>query len=293
MLTNDIKQLPEGSGCYAALLTRQGLMESDLWVHAFAEELWLECPPCAVDKVLSTLRKHIVSEVVKLDELTESCGILSLQGPKAGEVMERTLDVSLAGMQPLEHRSLARNGASWIVVLRDRTGRGGYDLWLPQPDLADLWRRWTGSEGVRAAGLRALDLARIEAGIPWYGTDMDDRTLPMEIGLHSAISMKKGCYRGQEIVARVIHRGHLDRSLGGIAIDYSMLPSHGAEVRAQGAKIGTVTSAAHSPQLEKPLALAVLKLPYLEPGTPVEIDYGDGFRPGRVVSLPVKTSTEY
>jgi folate-binding protein YgfZ len=181
MLTNDIKNLAIGSGCYAALLTRQGLMESDLWVYACAEELWLECPPCAGQQVLASLRKHIVSDAV----------------------------------------------------------------------------------------------------------DLADRTLPMEMGLDAAINMKKGCYLGQEIVARITLRGHLERRLAGIVADRVEPPAAGTEVHVQGSKIGTVTSAILSPRLRKPLALAVIKTAFLQPGTPVELACGEGKCRGEVVQLPL------
>jgi aminomethyltransferase len=285
MLANDIKSLETGAGCYAALLTRQGKMESDLWVYAFANELWLECPPCATELVLETLNRHIVSDVVKID--AETLGVLSLQGPKAGEIMERAAGITLSSLGPLHHRTVEGKTDKWVVVRRDRTGFGGYDLWLPRADLSDVWHRWIETERVQPAGLWALDWARTEAGIPWYGADMDDKTLPMEMGLDAAISMSKGCYRGQEIVARVIHRGHLDRRLAGIVIDSEEPPSRGTEVRSQGAKIGEVTSAVHSPRLGRPLALAVLKTDFLRPGTLVEVAFGESHRPGKVIALPL------
>ncbi|MBZ5496193.1 MAG: aminomethyltransferase family protein [Acidobacteriia bacterium] len=288
MLTHNIKDLGMGTGCYAALLTRQGLMESDLWVYAFADELWLECPPCGVDRALATLAKHIVSDVVSLDDITDAFGILSLQGPKAGKIMETAAGVSLSTLRPLEHRTIERERGNWVVVNRDRSGSGGYDLWLPCADLPGVWNQWTEVERVQPVGLRALNWARTEAGIPWYGSDMDDRSLPVEMGLDAAISMNKGCYRGQEIVARIAHRGRLDRRLGGVVVDNHEPPARGAEVRSEGVRIGEVCSAVPSPRLGKPLALAVIKTAFLRPGTPVEVDSGHGYLPGTVVALPIK-----
>jgi len=287
MLTNDIKNLPIGSGCYAALLTRQGLMESDLWVYACAEELWLECPACAGQQVLASLRKHIVSDAVDVDDHTESASILSIQGPKAGDVVERTLEIPAPPPGMFEHRLLETFAGSLRIVRRDRTGCGGFDLWLPRERVADIWRRFTKNEGVLAAGLQALNWSRTEAGIPWYGADMDARTLPMEMGLDAAINMRKGCYRGQEIVARITLRGHLERRLAGIVADRDEPPAAGTEVRAQGSKIGAVTSAILSPRLRKPLALAIIKTAFLQPGTPVELACGEGNCRGEVVQLPL------
>ena len=287
MLTNDVRKLGPGSGCYAALLTRQGHMESDLWIYAFADEYWLECPPGTTARVLATLQKHIVSDKVDLEDFTDRYGVLSLQGTQSAQIMERTVETSLTMLRPFDHLTISGREGSRIVVRQDRTGRAGYDLWLPRAALQEVWRRLVESERVRPAGITALNWIRTEAGIPWYGIDMDDRTLPMEVGLESAISMTKGCYRGQEIVARVTHRGHLDRGLGGIVIEATELPAKGAEVRSQGTKIGEVTSAIRSPRLGRPLALAVLKKTFLEPATPLEVDCGGVFRSGSVVSLPL------
>lgn len=201
--------------------------------------------------------------------------------------MERTLDAALSGIRPLEHQTFQRGADAWIVVHRDRTGCDGYDLWLPRADLQEIWRLWVDVGRAQPVGLRAWDWSRTEAGIPWYGVDMDDKTLPMEMGLDSALSTTKGCYRGQEIVARITHRGHLDRRLGGLLVESSKPPIKGAEVRSQGSKIGEVTSATESPRLGKPLALAVLRTAFLEPGTSVEVECAAGFRPGTVVALPL------
>ncbi len=109
----------------------------------------------------------------------------------------------------------------------------------------------------------------------------------MEFGLDSAISMTKGCYRGQEIVARVVHRGHLDRRLGAVAIDNTQVPERGAEVRADGAKIGEITSAILSPRVGRPLALAILKTDYLRSGNAVEVLYGEVAHRAEIVTLPL------
>ncbi len=288
MLTNDITRVAPGVGCYAALLNRQGMMESDLWVHVFETDVWLECPPSAAARVRETLSRHVVSDIVSLESMDGILGILSLQGPRAREFMEITLDAKLQELSPLGHQTVMRGAGTWIVVRRDRTGFDGFDLWLPLTELQAVWRRWAEFEGVRAAGLTALNWSRIEAGIPWYGIDMDEKSLPMEMGLDAAISMSKGCYRGQEIVARIRHRGHLDRRLGGISLDSPSPPIKGAEVRSLGIKIGEVTSAALSPRLGKPLALAVVKTACLQPGTPVEVDCDGYLRAGTIVALPLQ-----
>jgi folate-binding protein YgfZ len=287
MLTNNIRILAAGTGCHAALLTRQGLMESDLWVYAFDDELWLECPPCATGRIIATLRKHIVSERVVLDDIGRDWGVISIQGPASARMIESVSGAKVERLRSLEHLAFERSFRKCIAVHRDRTGSGGYDLWCPQECIADIWHDFNAQGSQKAVGMKALDWARTEAGIPWYGIDMDERTLPLEMGLDAAISLDKGCYRGQEIIARITYRGRFHRRLAGIAIERDSLPARGTEVYHQGARIGAITSASFSPSLGRPLALAILKTAFSQPGTAVEVDSG----PGKIVSLPLPEST--
>ncbi len=288
MLSNDIKNLPTGKGCYAALLTHQGRIESDLHVYHEPDTFMLECPAAGTAHVLTTLNRFIVADDVVVEDITAATCILSLQGPDSRRVMERTLSCSLEGMEPLEHRAIPREPGDWMVVRRDRVGMDGFDLWLPSAAASGLWTQWVEVEGIARVGLRALDWLRTEAGIPWYGVDMDERNLPQEVGLSSAISLTKGCYRGQEIVARVHYRGHLDRRLGAVAVESDELPPRGAGILSGGSRIGEVSSAVSSPRLGRPLALGILKTEFLQDDTPVEVAYGAATRPGKVVSLPIR-----
>ncbi len=287
MLSNDIKSLGPGNGCYAALLSHQGRMESDVFVYAAPEELWLECSPAGRSRLIESLNRFIVSDDVLVEDWTRKLSIVSVQGPRAAEAAGKTTGVSLEPMALLDHRSVKGIPDPCFLVRRDRTGCGGFDIWASPEDAAAMWQRWVGEERLRPVGHQALDWLRTEAGIPWFGVDMDDRRLPMEMGLTSALSYTKGCYRGQEIVARVTHRGRLDRGFGGIALGTSDPPPAGAEIRADGARIGEVTSATFSPALGSVLALGILKLEFLQPDQPVEVLDRDTAVPGRVVGLPL------
>ncbi len=287
MLSNNIKGLGPGAGCYATLLTRQGKMESDLYLYAFPEEMWMECPPAGSGQVLETLGRHIVGDVVQIDDWSDRLAVLSLQGPQSRSKMESSTGSVLTGLPPLSHITLPKATGDWVIIHRDRTGCDGYDLWLPVEDAAEVWARWLDSDGIRPVGHEALNWLRTEAGIPWFGVDMDARHLPMEFGLDSAISLTKGCYRGQEIVARVVHRGHLDRHLAGIAFRSGKTPPRGTDVHVKGTNVGEITSVTFSPRLDCPLALAILKSEFLMPGTAVETICDYAICPGEVVALPV------
>lgn len=285
LLSNDIMKLVPGTGCYATLLTHQGRMESDLYVYAFEDEFLLECPPSGHERVLQSLNRSIVSDKVEIEDTAGRYGKLSVQGPlsavRAGNEIRQPLD----GLSPLEHRTSA--SGALMVIRRDRTGCGGYDLRVPVADIPVLWARLCERERLLPVGHRALDWLRTEAGIPWFGIDMDGHNLPMEMGLDAAISLTKGCYRGQEIVARVTYRGRLDRRLGGVTVRHIEPPKRGCGVFASGIRIGEITSAILSPRLRRPLALALLKSSFLSSGTAVEIDYGTVSYPGEVVTLPL------
>ncbi len=287
LLSNDIKNLKTGSGCYATLLTHQGRMESDLYVYARAEELLLECSPAGRERLLQSLNKYIVSDVVTVEDVSAALSIVSLQGPGSAEVLQQIVDAPVGELAPLENRAVGRPPGALMVVRRDRTGLGGYDLWLTSGNAPEAWKTLSKDGQARPAGHQALNWLRTEAGIPWFGVDMDERTLPMEMGLTSAISLTKGCYRGQEIVARVTYRGHLDKKLGAVSIDHPEEPAKGSKVLGANEVIGEVTSAVVSPRLGRPLALAVLKSTFLTPGTRVEVAYGDKTHLGEVVTVPL------
>jgi folate-binding protein YgfZ len=287
MLSNDIKSLRPGQGCYATLLTHQGRMESDAYVYVTEQEIWLECSPTAVQRVEQTLNRFIVSDDVTVEDHTDVIALLSLQGPVSAALADRTAGTLVSGLDALQHCRVGPAPESWTVVRRDRTGGGGFDFWVASSAAAQLWHRWVVGDGIAPVGHDALNRLRTEAGIPWFGVDMDDRRLPMEMGLTSAISLSKGCYRGQEIVARVTHRGRLDRAFGAVAIGSGAVPDPGSEIRCGGKRAGEVTSAAHSPVLGSALALAVLSSEYLKPGTEVEVANGGSWLAGRVISLPL------
>ncbi len=288
MTSNDIRNLKPGTGCHALLLTHQGRIESDLYIHAMHDSLLIESALEGKDRTFATLGKYIVADDVKIEDQTEQFSILCLQGPRSRELMEHTIRISLAGLEELGHQILRHNAREWIVVHHDRTGCDGYELWLPSEEAVGVWSGWIEADKILPAGHQALNWLRTEAGIPWYGLDMDDRNLPAEVGLSSAISLTKGCYRGQEIVARIHYRGHLDRGLAAVAQRQGGVPDSGAEIWAQGEKIGTVTSAILSPRLQLPLALCILKSQFLTPGTPVEVAQGEVLFPGEVVALPLR-----
>jgi folate-binding protein YgfZ len=155
-----------------------------------------------------------------------------------------------------------------------------------------LWTRLV-EAGIAPVGEEAVETLRIEAGIPKYGVDMDETTIPLECGLESShISHTKGCYVGQEIIARIVARGHTNRALTGLVLNGSELPHKGDKVfPTEGEadrEIGWVTSACHSPLLGHGIALAYLRHEFRAPGSHVRVDRGDGVVTAHCTGLPFR-----
>jgi aminomethyltransferase len=146
--------------------------------------------------------------------------------------------------------------------------------------------------GMRLAGYRVLETRRIEAGIPLLGVDMDESHMLLETGLDDAVSFNKGCYIGHEYVARLAHRGHLNRKLVGLKLIGDALPSPGDDIMGDGRYVGQVTSATYSPRLGIPIAMGYVHRDFFEPGTEVAIRIGDSVAPARVANLPFLSRNE-
>jgi folate-binding protein YgfZ len=291
LLTNDIASLSAGQGCYAAYLTAQGRMIADLHVYELGDLMLLTMDRGVKDAVLAKLDQFVFTEDVKLGDVSDSFAQWAVVGPRAAATLAVVLDgVSMEQLQALaDHGNVraSRAGTPIVVAATADTGVGGFDVFLDRAGSAAL------TAALEAAGAVAIDPAtadvlRIEAGIPLFHRDMDEETIPLEAGIEKgAISFTKGCYVGQEVIIRVLHRGHgrVARRLVGLLGEDGSVPAAGAAIAVGDRTIGTVTSAALSPALGRPVALGYVQRDFLEPETVVSIDG----HPARVVSLPFVT----
>jgi folate-binding protein YgfZ len=172
---------------------------------------------------------------------------------------------------------------------RSHIGELGYQLLTPPAALPDVWNAlWTHREAceARAVGLEMLDTARIEAGIPVYGRDMTQETIPVEANLEAALSYTKGCYIGQEVIARIEARGHVNRKLAGLLLSGERLPEPGAKIVSPQREVGWITSATYSPARQQNIALGYVRREVLTPGTPLEVHTQDSTLHATVTALP-------
>jgi folate-binding protein YgfZ len=299
ILTNDIAALASGTGCYAAMLTAQGRMISDMRVLELGDAILLDLPSHTAAPIRDRLEQFIFSEDVAVADMTASLRQVGVYGPQASTVLAATLDrLRLAGEPApgaawLDQLPLNGNGR-WdvrgtpaIVARTDDYGVEGFDVFVDQTAAGEFTKTLIDAGAMRV-GEEAADVCRIEAGRPAFGQDMDEDTIPLEAGIEDrAISHSKGCYVGQEIIIRVLHRGHgrVARRLVGFDTDGLVAP--GDRVYAGERDIGFVTSVAHSQALDRPIALGYVHRDFVAPGTNVSVAAAAGAPvAARVAALP-------
>jgi len=287
LLTNDIVALGPGQGCYTAYLTAQGRMIADLWVYELGDVMLLRVLRDVKPTVLSKLDQFIFSEDVQLGDVTDTFMALAIVGPRSAACLSSALEIPEETLTRLaEHGNLRASflGQSAIVLRVADLGEPGFDVLIEsiafEPLRAALHR--AGGHDIDAITVETL---RVEAGVPKFHQDMDDETIPLEAGIEGrAISLTKGCYVGQEVIIRVLHRGHgrVARKLVGLRKTGDVTFKRGAVVQAAGREIGEVTSAAWSPALQQAIALAYVHRDFVAPGTPVTVEGMDA----EVAALP-------
>jgi folate-binding protein YgfZ len=267
MLSNDVVRLVPGQGCRAALLDVKGHVQSLMRALATADAIHLEMPQDRLSLVLGFLNHHKVAAPVRFRPADEA--VLALVGPKAPEVLARA-GAAPPPPTPESHASAVIGGRDVLLVTAGDLPARGLCLHLAReggPDVAAALL----DAGATSLEAGALDALRIEEGRAWFGPDVTDENLLHETGQEPEYaSFTKGCYVGQEVVARLAARGgHVNKALRGLRLE---APTNaGAAVRAESAVVGRVTTAAVSPRLG-PIAMAYVHRSHFEPGTRLEVE---------------------
>ena len=292
-VTADLRPLVDGQGAYAATLTPTGKMVADLRIYAVGETFLLVTPPGAARAVIDHLNHFRVADRVVFTDLSERVASLLVQGPASAAVVEAALGgplppaatlanltrrVDLPGGEPVEVR-LCRHSA---------TGEDGFEILCPTPRVVALYDHLLDvgrPMGLRPAGFRALDSLRVEAGIPWFGVDMDTTINPLEARLTHAVSLNKGCYTGQEVIARATYIGHVNRLLVGLVFPEGAFGvAVGDPIRFADKEVGRITSLVDGPTVGRTIALAMVRREAAEPSTRVVV--GTRPAPGGAVPRP-------
>lgn len=275
LLTNDIQALQPGTGCYAAWLSPQGRMLTDMHVLEQDGTILLDVPAETAGATLQRLDQCLFSEDVRLESMADTLTGVWLHGPKAAAVLETVLEEAhgLAGWDDYRHRTLEFQGEPATVVRIDQLGVPGYCVYLARGRDAAFVEALERSGAVSVAH-QVLEAARIEAGYPVFGIDMTGDTIPLEAGIEErAISFTKGCYVGQEVVIRILHRGHGRVARRLVKLRPARRVERGARLHAGDREIGFVTSAAESP-FSGPIALGYVHRDFVAAGTRVQVGMG-------------------
>jgi folate-binding protein YgfZ len=320
-VTNDVKRLRAGEGCYAALVTAKGKMVCDLNIFCLQDELLLDFEPGLTQSVTERLEKYIVADDAQVVDVSPLYGLLSVQGPKAEEVVRalglfaelpakafdsvKSSDATLGEIYLMNQPRLCSGsrrreeadekdqpGPIRLLTSAATNSQFGFDLFVPTTALgavADKLIAAARTAGGRAGGWTAFETARIEAGIPRFGADMDETNLPLECGLEArAVSYNKGCYIGQEVLNRVHSIGHVNRHLVGLRLadDLQTLPARGEKLFHAGKEVGHVTSAVASPALKANLALGYVRREANQRGNELTLRLAGRETRARLVALP-------
>jgi folate-binding protein YgfZ len=257
LVTNDVAGAPPDRAVYALLLTPKGKLLADLRVHRRDGELLLESDAAAHANVTDTLRKFVPPIFARFESDT-TLGVVGVYGPQSRVLLESLLETPLAQDAP-EHASatVPVDGASARVVRTRWAGVDGWDVVAAHDTLAAVRARLE-DRAVAPLAPEALEVLRIEAGSPRWGAELTEDVIPLEAGLReSAISETKGCYTGQEVIIRILHRGHVNWHLRGMLLGDAPLPERDTPLLSgeDGRKLGRITSACASPALCQTIAL--------------------------------------
>jgi folate-binding protein YgfZ len=273
LVTNDVKALEEGAWMNAAFPNVQGRMIAPARVLRLGPDRFLFDTEAATrERVLKTLERFTLAGDFRVKDTTAETALVTMQGAGAAEVVRAALgeDAAVTARGSV-HAGTQWDGQELYVIRATHTAEDGFDLIVGAAGAASLWEALVAA-GARPVGLEALEVLRVEAGLARYGLDMDETNVVLEAVPDEAVSFTKGCYIGQEIIARIHWRGHVAKRLAGLAFAGRTASVRGDKVvTADGQTIGRLTSVAFSPALGRTVALGYVKYDYLTPGTELRV----------------------
>lgn len=272
LITNDIAKLEENKWMFAAFPNAQGRLIAMVRVLKKDGKFLFDTGAVTREKVFENLFRFTFAGDFIVQDLSDDFGVLSVQGEKSGEMIEQ-----ISGRKLNEENEIAEfnfNGENILMIQSNHLSKNGFDLFVPKAVLEDLTKEFENQSAVKI-GDEAFETLRIEQGTPRYGVDMDETNVVLETGIDSAVNFNKGCYIGQEIIARIHFRGHVAKKLTGLIFeDENAEINHGDEIKTLDDKnAGKLTSVIFSPKLGKKIALGYVRYAFLEKGT--ELKVGD------------------
>jgi folate-binding protein YgfZ len=291
VLTSNVRDLAAGQGTIGLLLNAQGHIQAELETLALEDRLLIFGHAYLQEKTFATLDKFIIMDDATLADETAASGTFAIEGPAAPAILTELTGVEIESLGSYGHAAAEIRTPAGPVPCRlihhSLFGSSGAEVLLSRDHLQAAWQ--SAGTAVRAdgggpVGYRALNALRLEAGIPWFGTDFDERQIPHEAALERThISYTKGCYTGQEIVERVRSRGQVNRRLTGLIFSGAEPPPAGAPLTVADAEAGYVTSSEFSARAGKPIGMGYLRREHTQPGTRLQC----GNLEAQVIELPL------
>jgi tRNA-modifying protein YgfZ len=273
MVTNDVARLEAGAWFEAAFPNPQGRLLAHARVFRRGDAFLFDTEAATRAVMLKHLERFTLAGDFRVRDLTEETRLLSVQGLRAAGVVRRVLGAEAAGVPRARLTPAAFGGGEVTIARATHTGEDGFDLFVGVEQAGALWDALAAG-GARPVGRDALEVLRVEAGLPRYGVDATEQNVVIEVvDEEAAVSYTKGCYVGQEIIARIHWRGHVAKKLTGLLLEGDAAVPPGARLRAaaDGREAGRVTSVARSPRTGRKVALAVVKHDFLQAGTELKV----------------------
>ncbi|HEU0252758.1 MAG TPA: glycine cleavage T C-terminal barrel domain-containing protein [Pyrinomonadaceae bacterium] len=267
LITNDMKTLAENRWMPAAFPTVQGRLIGAVRMARTGDSFLIDTDAESHKAILKTVSRFTLAGDFKVTDLTAATAMLTVQGQRAREVVEKVFPISVSELPRDGVVELEWKGKPVTIIRATHTAEDGFDIVLDSAHVPEL-RQALNDAGALAVDEGTFEILRVEAGIPRYGRDMDESNVVIETNLDDAVSFTKGCYVGQEIIVRIKHRGHVAKKLTGLRFETDQTSEAGVVIRStDGKEIGRVTSAVFSPKLNATIALGYVRFEYLSPGT--------------------------
>jgi folate-binding protein YgfZ len=293
LITNDMKTLTVNSWMPAVFPNVQGRLLAAVRIIHREDGFLIDTENATRDTVVKLLERFTLAGDFRLADLTQDTTLLSIQGAKAPEIMAAIFGETLASPGRDAVARVDWQGEQVTIIRATHTAEDGFDLFVSTID-AETLRDAFIKAGAQPIGDDTVETLRLEAGIARYGIDMDETNVVTETNLDDAVSFTKGCYIGQEIIARIKYRGHVAKKLAGLSFEGEVSLESGAKIFSVDDKeIGRVTSVAFSPLLARTIALGYVKYDYLESGTSVRVVSSEKELLAKVTGLPFVRGSWY
>jgi folate-binding protein YgfZ len=293
LTTNHLKDLKAGQGAETVMCTNKGRIIDDLFVYADEDHYILVTSPGMGGTIKETIEKLRFRDDVTLEDVTATTAMLTIYGPEAARFLGWAAHAEIKGVDPNHWRSVAIEGTKAMAARVMGIGGGGFNLIMEAEDASALWRglfKEGETYGVNPMGAEAYELLRVEFGVPAFGRELTEDFNPLETRLNDAIHWAKGCYTGQEVIARLDSRQKIQKLLTGFIVEVGEVPEPRSRVFIEGVEVGVITSVVPSLELRRIICLGYIRTAHDKAGTEVTIHSRGDEMKAEVAALPFATS---